>query len=43
MLVITTPEAIDLIMRMPEGSNSPQALRALFEEHDSQIDGPPLG
>lgn len=43
MLVITTPQAIDLIMRMPEGSKSPQAMRALFEEHDSQIDGPPLG
>ncbi len=43
MLVITTPEAIDLIMRMPEGSKSPQAMRTLFEEHDSQIDGPPLG
>ena len=43
MLVITTPEAIDLIARMPEGSKSPEAMRALFAEHDSQIDGPPLG
>jgi len=43
MLVITTPEAIDLIARMPEGSRSPDAMRALFAEHDSQIDGPPLG
>ncbi len=43
MLVITTPEAIDLIARMPEGSKSPDAMRALFAEHDSQIDGPPLG
>ncbi|MDP9094571.1 MAG: cupin domain-containing protein [Actinomycetota bacterium] len=43
MLVITTPEAIELIMRMPEGFKSPQAMRALFAEHDSQIDGPPLG
>jgi quercetin dioxygenase-like cupin family protein len=43
MLVITTPEAIDLIVRMPDGSRSPDAMQALFEEHDSQIDGPPLG
>lgn len=43
MLVITTPEAIDLIVRMPGGSRSPDAMRSLFNEHDSQIDGPPLG
>ena len=43
MLVITTPEAIDLIVRMPEGFESPAAMQALFEEHDSHIDGPPLG
>lgn len=43
MLVITTPEAIDLIVRMPEGSKDPQAMRALFAAHDSQVDGPPLG
>lgn len=43
MLVITTPEAIDLIARMPEGAKSPDAMRALFAEHDSHIDGPPLG
>lgn len=43
MLVITTPEAIDLIVRMPEGARSPDAMRALFAEHDSQVDGPPLG
>ncbi len=43
MLVITTPEAIDLIIRMPEGLKSPQAMQALFDEHDSQVDGPPLG
>lgn len=42
MLVITTPEAIDLIVRMPEGAGGPEALRALFAEHDSAIDGPPL-
>ncbi len=43
MLVVTTPEAIDLIVRMPEGANDPEAQRALFAAHDSQIDGPPLG
>lgn len=43
MLVVTTPEAIDLIVRMPEGSRSPHALQVLFEERDSHIDGPPLG
>ena len=43
MLVVTTPEAVDLIVRMPEGAKSPDALRALFAEHDSVIDGPPLG
>ncbi len=42
MLVVTTPEAIDLILRMPEGAQSPDAMRALFAAHDSQIDGPPL-
>lgn len=43
MLVVTTPEAIDLIVRMREGAASPGAMRALFAEHDSQVDGPPLG
>jgi quercetin dioxygenase-like cupin family protein len=43
MLVITTPEAVDLILRMPEGANDPEVLRALWAQHDSQIDGPPLG
>jgi quercetin dioxygenase-like cupin family protein len=43
LLVVTTPEAVDLIVRMPEGARSPETMRALFAEHDSQIDGPPLG
>lgn len=43
MLVVTTPEAVDLIVRMPEGAKNPDALQALFAEHDSVIDGPPLG
>ena len=43
MLVVTTPEAIDLIVRMPEGARDPDALRALFAAHDSHLDGPPLG
>ncbi|MGB5755323.1 MAG: cupin domain-containing protein [Acidimicrobiales bacterium] len=43
LLVVTTPEAIDLIVRMPEGARSPETLGALFAEHDSQVDGPPLG
>jgi quercetin dioxygenase-like cupin family protein len=43
MLVVTTPEAIDLIVRMPEGIGNPDAMRALLGEHDSQMDGPPLG
>ncbi len=42
MLVVTTPEAIDLIVRLPEGLRSPEAIRALFAEHDSHLDGPPL-
>ena len=42
MLVVTTPDAIDLIIRMPEGLHSPEAMHALFAEHDSQVDGPPL-
>jgi len=42
MLVVTTPEAIDLIIRMPEGLRSPEAMEALFAEHDSHLDGPPL-
>ena len=42
MLVVTTPDAIDLIIRMPEGARNPDAMQALFAEHDSQIDGPPL-
>lgn len=40
MLVATTPEAIDLIVRVPEGAGNPDALRSLFEEHHSHIDGP---
>ncbi|GAC1603693.1 MAG: hypothetical protein NVS3B21_32450 [Acidimicrobiales bacterium] len=43
MLIVTTPNAIDLIIRMPEGLCSPDAMRELFAEHDSHIDGPPLG
>ena len=43
MLVVTTPDAVDLIIRMPEGLCNPDAMQALFAEHDSQIDGPPLG
>jgi mannose-6-phosphate isomerase-like protein (cupin superfamily) len=43
MLVITTPEAIDLIVRMPEGIGNPDKMRTLFTDHDSHIDGPPLG
>ena len=43
MLVVTTPDAIDLIIRMPEGLRNPDAMQALFVEHDSQVDGPPLG
>ena len=43
MLVVTTPDAIDLIIRMPEGLRDPDAMHALFAEHDSQVDGPPLG
>ncbi len=43
LLVVTTPEALDLIVRMPEGSRSREAMEALFAEHDSQLDGPPLG
>jgi mannose-6-phosphate isomerase-like protein (cupin superfamily) len=42
MLVVTTPEAIDLIIRMPEGLHNPDAMPALFAEHDSHIDGPAL-
>jgi hypothetical protein len=42
MLVVTTPDAIDLIIRMPEGLRDPDAMHALFAEHDSQVDGPPL-
>lgn len=43
LLVVATPEAIDLIVRMPEGARDPDALRTLFAGHDSEIDGPPLG
>jgi mannose-6-phosphate isomerase-like protein (cupin superfamily) len=43
MLVVTTPEAIDLIIRMPEGLRNPDAMQALFAAHDSHVDGPPLG
>ena len=42
MLIVTTPDAIDLITRMPEGLRDPDAMQALFAEHDSHIDGPPL-
>lgn len=42
MLVVTTPDAIDLIIRLPEGLRNPQAMQALFAEHDSHLDGPPL-
>jgi len=43
MLIVTTPAAIDLITRMPEGLGNPDAMQALFAEHDSHLDGPPLG
>ena len=43
MLVVTTPEAIDLIVRMPDGAANPEAVQAWFAKHDSQVDGPPLG
>ena len=43
MLVVTTPDAIDLIVRMPEGLRNPDAMHALFAEHHSHLDGPPLG
>jgi len=43
MLIVTTPEAIDLIVRMPEGAANPEAMQALFAKHDSRVDGPPLG
>ncbi len=42
MLVVTTPDAIDLIVRMPEGLRDPDAMHSLFVEHDSHVDGPPL-
>jgi hypothetical protein len=31
-----------LIIRLPEGLRSPDAMQALFAEHDSHLDGPPL-
>jgi mannose-6-phosphate isomerase-like protein (cupin superfamily) len=43
MLVVTSPDAIDLITRVPEGLRSPEAMQALFAEHNSQLHGPPLG
>ncbi len=43
MLVVTTPDAIDLIIRMPEGLRNPDAMQTLFAEHHSHLDGPPLG
>lgn len=42
MLVVTTPDAIDLIVSMPEALRSRDAMQALFVEHDSHVDGPPL-
>src|ERR1700732_1031371 len=42
MLVVTTPEAIDLIIRLREGLRSPDAMQALFAEHNSHLDAPPL-
>ena len=42
MLVVTTPDAIDLIVHAPQDAN-PDAMRAWFAKHDSQVDGPPLG
>jgi quercetin dioxygenase-like cupin family protein len=42
MLVVTTPAAIDLIIRIPEGALSSDAMQALFANHDSRVDGPPL-
>ena len=43
MLVVTTPEAIDLILRAPQGAANPDAMQAWFAKHDSHVDGPPLG
>ena len=43
MLVVTTPEAIDLILRRPEGAGNPDVMQAWFAAHDSMVDGPPLG
>ncbi len=41
MLVVTTPEAIDLILRVPESATTNfDAMRAWFAKHDSQVDGP---
>ena len=42
MLVVATPEAIDLIIRLPEGVRSPEGMQALFAMHNSHIDGSPL-
>ena len=42
MLVVTTPDAIDLIVHAPHDLN-PGTMRAWFAKHDSQVDGPPLG
>ena len=42
MLVVTTPDAIDLIIRMREGLGDPDAMHALFAAHDSELHGPPL-
>ena len=42
MLVVTTPDAIDLIIRAGEGLGNPAAMAALFEEHNSHVVGPPL-
>ena len=43
MLVVTTPDAIDLIVCAPQGAENPDVMRAWFAKHDSQVDGPPLG
>jgi hypothetical protein len=42
MLVVTTPNAIDLIIRLPEGLRSAEGMQTLFAEHHSHLDGPPL-
>jgi hypothetical protein len=39
---VTTPDAIDVAIRVPEGLRNPDAMQTLFAEHDSHVDGPAL-